>query len=186
MINEHFSRPILNTKLSTKSNDSYTKIFICWLKIFFQNKSGFKTMISKVIFQLEENMTTPTDVFQKVLRITTNILLNINVIFKVNAHQVKKQSFSSSIMIGVRIWEIMPLLKFSPVVCCFEPERSGDKESFYLLLPLDMLTGMPSWKWDRLIKALTSLCIFAVFKECSILGSSLMLRAPIILPLFFS
>lgn len=50
-------------------------------------------MISKVIFQLEENMTTPTDVFQKVLRITTNILLNINVIFKVNAHQVKSNHF---------------------------------------------------------------------------------------------
>lgn len=93
MINEHFSRLILITKLSIKSNDSYTKIFICLLKIFFQNKNSFKTMISKVIFQLEENMTTPSDVFQKVLRITTNILLNINTFFKVNGHQVQSNNF---------------------------------------------------------------------------------------------
>lgn len=70
-----------------------TKILICWLNIFFQNKDSFKTMISKVIFQLEENMTTPSDVFQKVLRVTTNILSNINTFFKVNGHQVQGNNF---------------------------------------------------------------------------------------------
>lgn len=52
--------------------------------IFFQNKDKFKRFFFlglKVIFQLEENITTSIDVFQKVLRITTNILLNINNFF---------------------------------------------------------------------------------------------------------
>lgn len=52
--------------------------------IFFQNKDKFKRIFFlglKVIFQLEENITTSIDVFQKVLRITTNILLNINNFF---------------------------------------------------------------------------------------------------------
>lgn len=116
---------ILNTKVNKQQ--WYTKIFICDSWFSSRIKKILKTIILKVIFQLEENMKTSSDVFQKVLRITTDILLNTNTFFTFFQSEmgIKQKSVFSLLSCERRknLEGLIPLLN-SPAVCCCEPEKT--------------------------------------------------------------